>query len=52
VWRLVRVFSLGESTVGHQIGFEAQSPIGRGCTVVFDHIAFSTERLADLRDAS
>jgi regulation of enolase protein 1 (concanavalin A-like superfamily) len=50
-WRLVRVFSLGDTT-DHQIGFEAQSPTGQGCTVVFDHITFSTERLAELRDGS
>jgi regulation of enolase protein 1 (concanavalin A-like superfamily) len=51
-WRLVRVFSLGQSTAEHQIGFEAQSPTGQGCTVDFDQITFSTERLADLRDGS
>jgi len=51
-WRLVRVFSLGQNTTGHQIGFEAQSPAGQGCTVVFDQINFSTERLVELRDGS
>ena len=51
VWRLVRVFSLGPTT-DHRIGFEVQSPTGQGCTVVFDHISFRTDRLADLRDGS
>jgi hypothetical protein len=35
-WRLVRVFSLGDAVADHQIGFEAQSPTGDGCTVTFD----------------
>lgn len=51
-WSLVRVFSFGESVEDHEIGFEAQSPIGDGCTVRFDHIGFAGERLADLRDGS
>lgn len=52
-WRLVRVFSLGDSSVTqHQVGFEAQSPTGDGCTVTFDQIRFTGDRLADLRDGS
>ncbi len=51
-WRLVRVFTLGEPLDGHSIGFEAQSPTGDGCTVTFDHIRFTSERLRDLRDGS
>jgi len=48
----VRVFSLGRDVVDHQIGFEAQSPTGDGCTVTFDDIRFTQHRLADLRDGS
>jgi regulation of enolase protein 1 (concanavalin A-like superfamily) len=51
-WRLVRVFSLGQAIADHQIGFEAQSPTGQGCTVVFDDITFSNRRLVELRDGS
>ena len=51
-WQLVRVFHLDDDVAGHQIGFEAQSPTGDGCTVTFDHITFATERLAELRDGS
>lgn len=51
-WRLVRVFSLGKALGAHQIGFEAQSPTGDGCTVTFDDIRFTPQRLADLRDGS
>ena len=51
-WTLVRVFSLGDKTADHQVGFEAQSPTGDGCTVTFDDIRFTQQRLADLRDGS
>lgn len=51
-WQLVRVFHLGVDVAGHRIGFEAQSPTGDGCTVTFDHIIFTSQRLADLRDGS
>lgn len=51
-WQLVRVFSLGGDVAEHQVGFEAQSPTGDGCTVTFDEIRFDAERLADLRDGS
>ena len=51
-WQLVRVFSLGGGVADHQIGFEVQSPTGDGCTVTFDDIRFTGERLADLRDGS
>jgi hypothetical protein len=34
------------------VDFEAQSPTGDGCAVTFDQIAFSLERLAELRDGS
>jgi regulation of enolase protein 1 (concanavalin A-like superfamily) len=51
-WRLVRVFSLGDSLTDHKVGFEAQSPTGEGCTVTFDEIHFTAQRLTDLRDGS
>jgi regulation of enolase protein 1 (concanavalin A-like superfamily) len=51
-WRLVRVFSLGDAVADHQIGLEAQSPTGDGCTVTFDQIGFIQQRLQDLRDGS
>jgi hypothetical protein len=51
-WTLVRVFSLGDVVTGHRIGFEAQSPTGDGCTVTFDDVRFTRQRLEDLRDGS
>ena len=51
-WQLIRFFHLSDDIAGHRIGFEAQSPTGNGCTVTFDHIQFTTQRLADLRDGS
>jgi uncharacterized protein len=51
-WRMVRVFSLGDSLSDHHVGFEAQSPSGDGCTVTFDDIRFTDHRLMDLRDGS
>jgi regulation of enolase protein 1 (concanavalin A-like superfamily) len=51
-WQLIRVFHLSDDTTSHQIGFEAQSPTGDGCTVTFDHITFTTQRLTELRDGS
>lgn len=52
-WQLIRVFTFDDDRVGdHQVGFEAQSPTGDGCTVTFDDIRFTSERLGDLRDGS
>jgi len=51
-WRLVRVFSLGDSVTDHKVGFEAQSPTDDGCAVTFDEIRFTGDRLTDLRDGS
>jgi uncharacterized protein len=51
-WQLVRVFRLGDPVAGHRIGFEAQSPTGDGCTVTFDRIGFTRQRLRELRDGS
>jgi hypothetical protein len=49
-WELVRHFTLGDDMTA--LGFEAQSPLGEGCIATFDRIAFSAERLRDLRDGS
>ena len=51
-WNLIRVFTLGEGTDRHAIGFEAQSPTGNGCTVTFDDVRFTSERLVDLRNGT
>jgi regulation of enolase protein 1 (concanavalin A-like superfamily) len=51
-WTFIRVFSLGDDVAGHRVGFEAQSPTGDGCTVTFDDIRFTRQRLAELRDGS
>jgi regulation of enolase protein 1 (concanavalin A-like superfamily) len=52
VWRLVRVFSLGDDLAHHRIGFEVQSPTGEGCSVRFDDVSFVERRLIDLRDGT
>jgi regulation of enolase protein 1 (concanavalin A-like superfamily) len=46
-WELVRHFSLGSADP--EIGFEAQSPTGDGCTATFHEIRFDSRRLDDLR---
>jgi regulation of enolase protein 1 (concanavalin A-like superfamily) len=51
-WRMIRFFAIDGAGAGVRIGFEAQSPTGDGCTVTFDEIRFSQERLLDLRDGS
>ena len=53
-WQLVRVFAFdhGLGLGDHLIGFEAQSPTGDGCTVTFDDIRFTSDRLGDLRDGT
>jgi regulation of enolase protein 1 (concanavalin A-like superfamily) len=51
-WTFVRFFSLGDRVAEHRVGFEAQSPTGDGCSVTFDDIRFTRERLAELRDGS
>lgn len=48
-WRFVRYFALDEPEPA-EVGFEAQSPLGDGCRVSFDDIAFTAGRLASLRD--
>ncbi len=51
-WRMVRYFRVSESAASIKVGFEAQSPTGDGCTVTFDDIRVTAERLDDLRDGS
>ncbi len=51
-WNFVRVFALGDDLPPVRVGFEAQSPTGEGCRVGFDHVAFASRTLADLRDGS
>jgi regulation of enolase protein 1 (concanavalin A-like superfamily) len=51
-WRLVRAFVLDAPGATARIGFEAQSPTGRGCAVSFNQIGFDRVRLGDLRDGS
>ena len=52
LWRMIRFFRVSDSRTSVQVGFEAQSPTGNGCTVTFDDIRFVPERLGDLRDGS
>jgi uncharacterized protein len=51
-WQMIRVFGLGDSVYDHKVGFEAQSPTGEGCTVTFEEIQFTEQRLTDFRDGS
>jgi regulation of enolase protein 1 (concanavalin A-like superfamily) len=47
-WHMVRYFTLGK-VENLRIGFEAQSPIGAGCTVLFSEIAYRPDLLKDMR---
>jgi regulation of enolase protein 1 (concanavalin A-like superfamily) len=49
MWSFVRHFSLDAPSTVVTVGFVAQSPLGDGCRVTFDDIAFTTDTLADLR---
>ncbi len=51
-WRLVRAFVLDAPGATPRVGFEAQSPTGKGCAVSFNQIGFDRVRLADLRDGT
>jgi regulation of enolase protein 1 (concanavalin A-like superfamily) len=51
-WRMIRFFTLDDTSTPVSIGFEAQSPTGDGCMVTFDDILFTRERLRELRDGS
>ena len=47
-WDLIRHFSLGDGS-DPEIGFLAQSPLGRGCAATFAELQYVPERLDDLR---
>lgn len=50
MWSFVRHFTLdAPAPAPVSVGFVAQSPLGDGCRVTFDHITFTAARLADLR---
>jgi regulation of enolase protein 1 (concanavalin A-like superfamily) len=51
VWQFVRYFAFSEGT-GLSVGFEAQSPLGEGCTARFSDLRFNQATLAELRDGS
>ncbi|APY88956.1 DUF1349 domain-containing protein [Streptomyces alfalfae] len=53
-WTFVRIFSLGdeESAGAALVGFMAQSPVGEGCVVTYDHIEFRPNWPKGLRDGS
>ena len=48
-WNLVRHFRLEGAT---DVGFEAQSPTGDGCTATFTDVGFEQRTLLDIRDGS
>jgi uncharacterized protein len=50
-WRLIRHFALYASD-SPSYGFFAQSPIGEGCSAIFDPISFEPKRLVQLLDGS
>ncbi len=53
VWDFVRHLDLAADTADEvRVGFEAQSPLGQGCTATFTDIGFTAATLADLRDGS
>jgi regulation of enolase protein 1 (concanavalin A-like superfamily) len=47
-WQLIRHFTL-DSHASVAAGFEAQSPLGEGCTARFTEIVYAPGRLGDLR---
>ncbi|MFC8870469.1 DUF1349 domain-containing protein [Streptomyces sp. NPDC057148] len=51
-WTFVRVFTLGDEkeTDAALVGFMTQSPVGEGCVVSYDRIAFRPYGPGDLRD--
>jgi hypothetical protein len=50
-WHFVRYFAFSEGAE-LAVGFEAQSPLGEGCTARFTDIQFSSATLTELRDGS
>jgi hypothetical protein len=51
LWNFVRHFAFPEGAV-LSVGFEAQSPLGEGCTARFTDVHFSQTALSELRDGS
>jgi regulation of enolase protein 1 (concanavalin A-like superfamily) len=50
LWRFVRHFTLDPPAGAEvQVGFEAQSPTGDGCSATFSKVVYLEKRLADLR---
>lgn len=47
-WNMVRYFTLGQ-VENLQVGFEAQSPTGEGCTVDFSEITYRPDLLKEMR---
>jgi regulation of enolase protein 1 (concanavalin A-like superfamily) len=50
-WRLVRHFAL-PVTDTLLVGFEAQSPLGSGCTASFTHVRYDAMTLSELRSGA
>jgi regulation of enolase protein 1 (concanavalin A-like superfamily) len=50
-WSLVRHFAL-PPTDELLVGFEAQSPLGEGCTASFTEIDYAMQRLSDIRSGA
>jgi hypothetical protein len=48
-WRFVRHFTIGDLSE-LKIGFAAQSPTGKGCTVLFSEVNFRPGEIPDLRN--
>jgi uncharacterized protein len=43
-WKIIRAFSFGPGAKV-RVGFSSQSPVGDGCTTVFDHITYLARRV-------
>ena len=50
-WRLVRHFAL-PVTDKLLVGFEAQSPLGTGCTASFTKVSYEAQTLSDIRSGA
>jgi regulation of enolase protein 1 (concanavalin A-like superfamily) len=53
-WTFVRIFTLGDekSAGAALVGFLAQSPVGEGCVVTYDHVEYRDTWPTGLRDGS
>ncbi|MET7602848.1 DUF1349 domain-containing protein [Streptomyces avermitilis] len=53
-WTFVRLFTLADEGPASAalVGFMAQSPVGEGCVVTFDHLAYRDSWPQGLRDGS